>query len=224
MDKTLASIPVIFENEDVIILNKPGNLLSIQDGYDPSLPNLRGMLQDEYEKIWAVHRLDKETSGIILFAKNAETHRFLNQQFSDRLVKKIYWAIVQGFPVWAEKMIDFPLKVNGDRKHRTTIDQKSGKEALTFMKVISKENSWSKFEITPSTGYTHQIRAHCSAIGLPIIGDHLYFRGCMLDEKSQNENLLLHAYSLLISINTDERPRLFIAQPPQYFESFSTQK
>ena len=95
-----------------------------------ALPNLRGMLQDEYEKIWAVHRLDKETSGIIFFAKNAETHKFLNRQFSDRLVKKIYWAIVQGFPVWAEKMIDFPLKINGDRKHRTIIDQKLVKRRL----------------------------------------------------------------------------------------------
>lgn len=212
-----ASIPVIFESEDVIVLDKPGGLLSIEDGYHPELPNIRAMLKSRFGQIWTVHRLDKDTSGILLFAKNSEIHKFLNSQFSDRQVKKTYRAIVQGFPWWVAKTVDYPLNVNGDRKHRTVVDFVHGKTALTRLTIRGRSDSLSYLDVYPATGYTHQIRAHCSAVGLPILGDELYFRGCEISQQTGFDKLFLHACSLEISLRPNEIPKLFAAPLPKYF-------
>jgi RluA family pseudouridine synthase len=214
---TFASIPVIFENDQVIVLNKPQGLLTIEDGYHPELPNLKSILKNHFGQIWTVHRLDKETSGVILFAKNSESHKFLNTQFSLRLVKKVYQAIAHGHPFWSEKTINYPLKTNGDRRHRTVIDMKDGKQSKTLLRVIGKSDLLSYLNVFPSTGYTHQIRSHCAAIGHPILGDKLYFRGCMLDPFLEPDQLFLHASSLEISIKPNEEPQRYIATLPQCF-------
>lgn len=216
-DQLFASIPVIFENEDVIVFNKPAGLLSIEDGYHPELPNLRAILKRHFGLIWTVHRLDKDTSGVILFAKNPETHKFLNRQLSNRQVKKKYQAIARGFPLWKEKTIDYPLRTNGDRKHRTMIDKKNGKRAITLLTVKGKSDTLSLLDVLPSTGYTHQIRAHCAAVGLPLLGDSLYFRGCETHDFPLTDKLFLHAYLLEISLNPNEKPHLFFAPPPHHF-------
>ena len=221
---TLASIPVVFEDENVIIFNKPGGLLSIEDGFQPDLPNLRSMLKKEYGRIWAVHRLDKDTSGIILFAKNAETHRYLNGQFSDRMTSKAYQAVVHGFPIWSEKHVELSLKTNGDRKHRTIIDPLNGKKASSSIKLLNKLAAFSLFRIEPASGYTHQIRAHCAAIGFPIVGDHLYLRGCQIGAGITINRILLHAMSLEISLAFGEKTRIFTVSPPVYFQDFLSEQ
>lgn len=219
-DFNFASIPVVFEDENVIILNKPCGLLSIEDGFQPNLPNLRSMLKNEFGNIWAVHRLDKETSGIILFAKNAEAHRYMNSQFSDRRINKTYLAIVQGFPLWNEKKIELPLRVNGDRKHRTIIDSINGKKALTSIELVEKWATFSLFRIVPATGYTHQIRAHCASIGLPIAGDRQYFWGCEIRANKKITRLFLHAQSLEISLSYKDNPHFFSVPLPDEFHDF----
>jgi RluA family pseudouridine synthase len=216
-DLSFTSIPIIFENDEIVVLNKPQGLLSIEDGYHPELPNLRSILKNHYVQIWTVHRLDKETSGVIIFAKHAETHKFLNIQFSNRQVIKKYQAIARGFPVWKEKTIDFPLRPNGDRKHRTVIDIKNGKRAKTHLQVKGKSESLSRLEVLPATGYTHQIRAHCAAVGLPLLGDQLYFRGCEIESLNDSSQLFLHAMSLEIATKPNEKSRFFFAPPPQHF-------
>lgn len=217
-----ATVPIIYEDDHVIVLNKLEGLLTIEDGFHPELPNLRSLLRDHYGKIWTVHRLDKETSGVIIFAKDSETHKFLNDQFANRQVKKEYHAVVQGFPSWKEKTIDYPLKTNGDRKHRSVIDTKYGKKSKTLLRVIGKSDLFCYLEVFPATGYTHQIRAHCAAIGLPILGDNLYFRGCKINKFLEPDHLFLHANSLEIYLPTVKKSQQFIAPLPQHIMDVKT--
>jgi len=167
-------IDIIWSDENILAINKPSGLLTIPDGYHPQLPCAINLLQVTEGQLWVVHRLDKETSGLLLFARNAKAHRFLNGQFQNRQVQKIYHAIITGSPNWDRQEIRLPLKVDGDRKHRTRADLVGGKPAQTDLLVISSFPGYSLVEAHPHTGYTHQIRAHLSAIGFPIISDPLY--------------------------------------------------
>ena len=127
---------LLYEDDDLIAINKPSGVLSIEDGYDKTKYNLRSELKKIYGKIWAVHRLDKETSGVIIFAKNQESHRQLNLSFLNRETEKNYRGIVNGFPIWDTFEINLPLKVNGDRNHRTIYDPFNGKPASTRINRI----------------------------------------------------------------------------------------
>jgi len=195
---------ILYEDEEIIVINKPSGLLTIRDGYHPELPNLQSILSTRYAKLWTVHRLDKETSGAIIFAKSADVHRCLNKQFDDRLISKGYHAIVNGIPVWEEKTIDSHLIVNGDRKHRTVVHSK-GKIAVTSVRVVSIYKGLSYLVVEPKTGYTHQIRAHLASVGFSILGDSLYTpvaeRVLSVDIRNNIQNidssrLYLHARSI----------------------------
>lgn len=165
---------IIWEDDAIIAVNKPGGLLTIADGYDASLPHLSGILQQQFGPIWIVHRLDKETSGVLIVARTAAAHKALNNQFEHRQVEKIYHALVSGLPNWVEMSVDRPLRVNGDRKHRTIVDQQNGKPAKTIFRVLERFENCCLIEARPLTGYTHQIRAHFFRLGLQIVGDTLY--------------------------------------------------
>lgn len=214
------AVEIIFEDKEIVILNKPSGLLAIEDGYQPLLPNLRSMLKQHYGQIWAVHRLDKDTSGIILFAKNAASHKYLNSLFSDRKISKSYKAIVCGNPMWKEKKIDLPLKVNGDRRHRTILDDRLGKKSITTLLVTEQLLGYARMDVSPQTGITHQIRAHLALLGFPIAGDSLYFRGCPLHSMIQKKKMYLHAFSLEIPSEDRSGTMRFSAQIPDYFFSF----
>jgi tRNA pseudouridine32 synthase / 23S rRNA pseudouridine746 synthase len=165
-------------DDALLAVNKPPGLRTIPDGYDRSLPYLSGLLQERFGQVWVVHRLDKDTSGVILFARTAQAHRTLNDQFAQRQTGKIYHAILTGQPEWNEIDISLPLRVNGDRKHRTVVDHQSGKAAHTHARVLQNYGNFTLVAAEPSTGYTHQIRAHLSALGLPLLGDPLYKSLC----------------------------------------------
>ena len=201
-------------------------MLSIADGYEKNAPNLCAILKTQYTEILVVHRLDKLTSGVILFAKNKSTHKLLNQQFLLRRVNKQYRAICFGFPLWDKTIISLPLRVNGDRQHRTIVDFTNGKPAQTHVEIIRKNSHHFIADIQPKSGYTHQIRAHLAAIGHPIIGDPLYN---LLRERSANgkigvpfvrAGLFLHAHRIEFADISDEIPPLQAILPEKFKNYF----
>lgn len=188
---------ILFLDDELVLVNKPAGLLSIQDGYQPQLPNLKRLLEIDLGKVYTVHRLDKETSGVIVFARSPYSHKVLNSQFENREVQKTYLAHVHSQILESYILIDFPLLVNGDRRHRTTINPVKGKAASTEVQLLDHVGSGSLLQVHPKTGYTHQIRAHLSAIGHPIFGDTLYgeIENVQGRDKLQ-KRLQLHAYRI----------------------------
>ena len=164
----------IFEDENIIVIDKPANLLVLPDRYDQTLPNLYHMLKEEFGEIFIVHRIDKETSGVIVFAKNAETHAALNTQFEERTVKKVYRAIVVGNPDDAEGKIDVPIAESQHHPGIMKIDPKHGKPSVTNYKVAENFDGYTLMDVEPESGRMHQIRVHLASAGLPIMCDKIY--------------------------------------------------
>jgi len=204
---------IIYRDEALLVINNPAGLSTLPDGYNPSLPHIKSVLEQQYGSLWIVHRLDKDTSGVLLLARSAEAHRSLNTQFEKHLVSKVYHALVLGSPEWREKTVSLPLRPNGDRQHRTVIDPQAGKPAVTHLKVLESLGHYCLLEAIPETGRTHQIRAHLSAVGLSILGDKLYGKRKNLQiegnvrspQQDQDpliiltESIGLHAWSLEIT-------------------------
>jgi 23S rRNA pseudouridine1911/1915/1917 synthase len=166
---------IVFENEDFVVLNKPSELLSIPDREGKEI-SLKKLLQEKYGQIFTVHRLDKDTSGIIVFAKNEAAHKHLSKQFEERETEKIYVGLVIGSLVNKKGTIDSPIMEHPTKKGLMVINRK-GKEALTDYEVLKDFGiySWLQFQI--HTGRTHQIRVHAKEFGHPIVCDELYGDG-----------------------------------------------
>jgi 23S rRNA pseudouridine955/2504/2580 synthase/23S rRNA pseudouridine1911/1915/1917 synthase len=166
---------IIFEDDDFIALNKPSGLLSIPDrkGIDISL---KVLLKEKYGDIFTVHRLDKDTSGLIVFAKNEMAHRHLSLQFENRQTKKIYQGLVIGSLMEKKGRISYPLTehpaLNG-----TMIVHRKGKESLTEYEVQEDFGIYSWIQFRIHTGRTHQIRVHMKEAGHPVVCDVLYGDG-----------------------------------------------
>jgi len=210
-------LDILYQDEQILVLNKPAGLSVLSEGWEPDAPYLRRMLQEEFGDIWVVHRLDKVTSGVMVFARTAESHRVLNLQFEKHEVEKVYHAIVEGLPSWDEKNCRMPLMVNVGKKHRTAADHKQGKPSETRFKVIERGKSRALLEARPMTGRTHQIRAHLYALGYPLLGDILYGAS----ESGLISRPALHALSMaFLHPETGERV-IFTAEYPDDFASIS---
>lgn len=168
---------VIFADADLLAINKPPGLLSLPHGFDPRQPHIRALLEEEFGRLWIVHRLDRDTSGIMVLARNPDAHRALNDQFAGRKVRKTYHALVKGSPEWETYEVQLPLRKNGDRRHRTVVDLTGGQAAHTTMRVLTRFHERTLVEAEPHSGRTHQIRVHLAALNLPLIGDSLYGDG-----------------------------------------------
>jgi 23S rRNA pseudouridine1911/1915/1917 synthase len=166
-------INILYEDEAVVVADKPAGLLSIPDRFDPDKSCLVELLNRRYGKVFVVHRLDRETSGVICMAKTEEAHRALSLQFEKRSVEKIYLAIVQGIPHPEQGVIDQPIAA-GQSQSGKMIVHRNGKEAVTHYRVLEKFRHMALVEADIKTGRTHQIRVHFQAIGHPLIVDSLY--------------------------------------------------
>ena len=166
---------ILYQDESIIAINKPSGLLSIPDrsGSDGSLKQL---LQQQSVKIYTVHRLDKETSGVIVFAKTEEAHKYFSQQFETRETNKIYNGLVIGIPAITSGTINEPLAEHPRKKGMMTIYRK-GKESITEYKLMESFRFYSWMEFNILTGRTHQIRVHMKHAGHPIVCDPLYGDG-----------------------------------------------
>ena len=191
----------IYEDGNVIVLDKPAGLLSMAKGeYCP---------ENTLEKYGLlVHRLDRDTSGVVIMAKNPETQSFLRRQFQDRKAHKTYFAIVEGVPKLNEARIDLPIA--RDKKRPTTFRvDPNGKASETYYKVIKFDDKHSLLELKPTTGRTHQLRVHLKYLGHPILGDSVYG-----NEKA--DRLFLHAHQLEITLPGGKRTVFEAKLPPEF--------
>lgn len=202
----LPRIPVIYEDQNVIVLDKPYGLLSMAKGEYCPEPTL-----EDYGLL--VHRLDRDTSGVVILAKNPTTQKMLRKQFQDRKTHKTYNAIVVGSPKLPEAMIDLPIARN--LKHPTTFQvSQNGKPSQTYYKILQQANLnhhiISLLELKPTTGRTHQLRVHLKHLGTPILGDPVY--GDEKPPKNIQPRLYLHARELEITIPDPQDPTKKIRQ------------
>ncbi|GAA0535042.1 RluA family pseudouridine synthase [Chitinophaga japonensis] len=159
--------------DDYIVLNKPAGLLTIPDRHDNEIPSLQTLLKKAYSNIFTVHRLDRDTSGLILFARNEAAHRYFSQLFESREVKKYYAGLVSGQPVPLQGSIDEPIMEHPVQKGKMVANRK-GKAALTDYEVLETFGLYSFVRLQIHTGRTHQIRVHMKHLGHPIVVDELY--------------------------------------------------
>ena len=195
--------PVIYEDENVIVFNKPIGMLSIKKGAYLAEPAI-----EDYGEV--VHRLDRDTSGVIIVAKNLKTKSMLQRQFAERKTHKTYYAVVVGHPKQAHALINVPLTRNLKRP-TTFLPDPNGREATTEYEVIGQNDRFSLIELKPRTGRTHQLRIHMAHIGTPILGDTVY------NPKSPKaDRMYLHAAALEITI-PDGKRMTFTAPLPESF-------
>ena len=218
LEITIADIdlPILYEDKDVLVINKPAGVISHARGRYFDEPSVASFVRQKVasltgERSGIVHRLDRATSGVMVCAKNPEALSWLQRQFSDRKVQKTYRAVVVGSMPTEVGRIDMPIARNPVKPVTFHVDP-SGKESVTNYSVISSFNNYSLLELKPLTGRTHQIRVHLSQLKHPIVGDVLYG-----GEKA--ERLMLHAYSLAITLPSKE-PIVFNAPLPQEFNNY----
>lgn len=197
------------------MVDKPAGLAVLPDGWDPSSPYLLKQLSNQYGQLWVVHRLDKVTSGVMLFCRSASSHRNLNYQFEQHAVVKNYVALVQGNPSWNKIDANWPLRSNVGHKHITIVDPKRGKPATTHFILLQNMEDCSMVEALPGTGRTHQIRAHASALGHPLLADFLYGAG----ETSLINRPALHATKIQFIHPTKDSSICFTSPLPDDFRS-----
>ena len=196
---------VIYEDENVIVMNKPSGLLSEAKGeYCPerTLADF-GLI---------AHRLDRDTSGVVILAKNEEVQKFLKKQFQNRTVHKTYYAIVEGVPKLQEAKIDLPISRDLKRPTTFRVDA-SGKEAVTYYKVLKSDDKHALVELRPVSGRTHQLRVHMKYLGHPIVGDVVYG-----NEKAGR--LFLHAKALEITLPGGKRVTFETDLPKEFGDVF----
>jgi 23S rRNA pseudouridine1911/1915/1917 synthase len=213
-------LDVIFENDELIVVNKPagmvvhpgaghesGTLVNAVLGYEPDIEGIGGE-----ERPGVVHRLDKDTSGLIILAKNERAHRWLQDQFRLRKVEKTYLALVDGKPPTPSGRVEAPI--GRDPSHRkqmavTTLER--GREAVSEYKTLQSFPRHTLLEFHPHTGRTHQIRLHCAFLGCPIVADPIYgHKRASLDLNRH----FLHAFRLKITLPGEKEPRNFEAPLP----------
>ena len=215
-DYSEQSIPILYIDDSVIVVNKPVGMLT----------HSKGVMNDEFtvaeffrrytsfgletNRPGIVHRLDRDTSGVIIGARTPEAAEYLKKQFAERTTKKTYSAVVSGVPKQAEAVIDLPIGRNPSAPSTFKVDSK-GKDAQTIYKVLESNGVHSLLELKPRTGRTHQLRVHMQAIGTPILGDRVYGLGEKVDR------LFLHAAALEITVPVGSR-MTFEAPIPKAFK------
>ncbi|MCM8773244.1 MAG: RluA family pseudouridine synthase [Candidatus Omnitrophica bacterium] len=228
MDKKLVilepypiDINILYEDDDIIVVDKPQGLVVHPPNinYQKTLVNVMVYLEKNLSSInhlraGVVHRLDKETSGVMVLAKNNSAHLNLVSQFRQRLVKKEYRAIVWGVIEQDSLQIDLPIKRDLNNRFKMKISFVKSKEAKTFLEVIERFKEATYIKLFPLTGRMHQIRVHLKFLGFPIIGDDKY------GKKDGYENLFLHSYYLSFSHPRTQEILEFESFLPERFKEF----
>ena len=221
---------IIFENDDFVAINKPGGLLTIPDRTQ-SEKSLKDMLIEKYGSIFTVHRLDKDTSGLVLFAKHETAHKYFSSLFEERKIEKYYLGIVHGSPANASGLIDAPISEHPLHKGLMTI-HRNGKPSSTGYAVIEANRHFSLLSFQLHTGRTHQIRIHAKNIGHPLVCDPLYGDGKPVllssikkkfklsrhdeEERPMIGRLALHSHKLIFTDSGGKKMELTAEMPKEF--------
>ena len=210
-------LPILYEDDDVIVVNKPSGLLTHAKGGLSDEPTVAEIIRPktsfatDTDRPGIVHRLDRDTSGLLIIAKNPESAAHLQRQFAERTAKKTYIAITDGKPKLNAAKIDLPIGRNPSAPSTFRIDP-NGKPAQTTYHVLAENDARSLVELKPTTGRTHQLRVHLAHLNVPILGDRVY-------GKSSDCRMMLHAQKLEITLPSGER-KVFEAAIPDEFKKF----
>ena len=210
-------LPILYEDDDVIVVNKPSGLLTHAKGGLSDESTVAEIIRPktsfatDTDRPGIVHRLDRDTSGLLIIAKNPESAAHLQRQFAERTAKKTYIAITDGKPKLNAAKIDLPIGRNPSAPSTFRIDP-NGKPAQTTYHVLAENDAQSLVELKPTTGRTHQLRVHLAHLNTPILGDRVY-------GKSSDCRMMLHAQKLEITLPSGER-KVFEATIPDEFKRF----
>ena len=210
-------LPILYEDDDVIVVNKPSGLLTHAKGGLSDEPTVAEIIRPktsfatDTDRPGIVHRLDRDTSGLLIIAKNPESAAHLQRQFAERTAKKTYIAITDDKPKLNAAKIDLPIGRNPSAPSTFRIDP-NGKPAQTTYHVLAENDAQSLVELKPTTGRTHQLRVHLAHLNAPILGDRVY-------GKSSDCRMMLHAQKLEITLPSGER-KVFEAAIPNEFKRF----
>jgi 23S rRNA pseudouridine1911/1915/1917 synthase len=209
-------LKILFENGDVLVIDKPPGLVVHPGAGHRHGTLVHGLLHrytdldkefEQHLRPGIVHRLDKDTSGVLIVAKNTDALGYLQKQFQSRETEKIYVAIVKGCPAQDSGIIQGPIRRDPVHRKKFAIDTERGKSAETEYTVIRRFNRWSLVSVRPLTGRTHQIRVHLKSLGTPVAGDPLYRRGAL--DSTLETRLMLHAFRLTLRLPGENRQRSF---------------
>ncbi len=229
-------LDIVFENDDIVAINKPSGMLTIPDRFNTEIPSLYTLLQKQYDKIFIVHRLDRDTSGIVIFAKNEQAHKWLSGLFENRTIDKHYLGIVKGSPLNKKGVINEPIAENQHQKGIMIIN-KRGKPSITEYEVVDDFGIYSLVKFKILSGRTHQIRVHMKHIGHPIACDETYGDGkpvlissfkkkFKLNREQEEQPILkrlgLHAYQIKFNSQAGQ-PVEIIAEVPKDFKALLQQ-
>lgn len=201
----------LYRDEDILILNKPSGLLTVA-GKDPKHSDcLENRVREQLPEAKIVHRLDMDTSGLIVMGLNKMSHRHLSLQFQNRNVDKEYEALVYGNPNEKSGLIDLPLICDWPNRPKQMVDHKRGKKSLTEWRLIDHTENISRIHLIPHTGRSHQLRVHLMSIGYPILGDRFYASDEILN---MYERLCLHSKKLTIMHPVQKEKMTFKCKVP----------
>ena len=214
-EQASTELPILYEDDDVIVVNKPSGLLTHAKGGLSTEPTVAEIIRPktsfaaDTDRPGIVHRLDRDTSGVLIIAKTAEAATHLQRQFAQRTAKKTYLAVTDGVPKLAAAKIDLPIGRNPSAPSTFRVDP-NGKPAQTTYRVLTSTDTQTLIELNPTTGRTHQLRVHMAHLNTPILGDRVY-------GKPNASRLMLHAHKLEITLPSGGR-KIFEAAIPEEFK------
>ena len=203
-------LDILHQDHELLVVNKPSGLLSVPGRGEHLADCLISRIQAVFPEALLVHRLDRDTSGVMVFAMTPHAQRHLGLQFEKRQVKKVYIARVYGEVEGGEGTVDLPLIVDWPNRPRQHVDHENGKPAVTDWKVAKRGENETRMRLFPQTGRSHQLRVHMLELGHPILGDPFYATGPALDAP----RLMLHAESLRLRHPDGGRGMTFKAKCP----------
>lgn len=201
---------LIHDDDQILVVEKPAGLLSVPGRGEDRADCLIARLRVAFPTVLLVHRLDLDTSGVMVFALTPHAQKHLGQQFERRQVKKTYVARVWGRLEPAAGRVDLPLIVDWPNRPRQKVDHEQGRPAQTDWRVIRAGDDETRVRLSPLTGRSHQLRVHMASLGHPILGDPLYATGAAAD----HPRLMLHAESLRLRHPDSNVMQGFTAKPP----------